>query len=583
MIPLTEDQQEAVNHPDSLALISCPGSGKTRTIIAKLLRCIDDVRDTPRRIACITFTVAGVEEIERRLREYSTYEDSMHCEVSTIHAFCLTNILRPHAHFLPHLKGDWEIVTTDDDWYQGIVKELSEKYDLDRRVRDDFEQVQRTLPDGKPTTTRLPDKAIAEFCERLDAERKVTLNDIVYFSAKLVEAHDFIASALAARFAWYIVDEFQDTTVAQARMLWRVFKEERSKMFIVGDPNQSILSVAGAKPELMEAFAKKIKARTDCRLSGNFRSSQLIVDKAQLLCPTDPAMKAVGEHKDFKVPPIYRHCRSAVEAIIDHFLPAVDELDISLGETAILAPWWTDLPPIGKALRNQGIGVVGPGSRPYRRKHDFALLSEALAAYLGAESCNAAAAVQKALFITLANVTDTTVWTLYKYHGRVIVFRLINAARAVREQHEAAAEWLTNTAAACEEVLIEEELLTDSNRGVFINSAQGMIADMERNGVDVPNTPVVDLGMVALPDNCITLLTMHKSKGREFDAVAVVNLHDGRVPFFGCKTNQERDEYRRLLFVATTRARKLLMYFTDSSNEWNTPSPYLGPSGLKMQ
>ncbi len=95
-------------------------------------------------------------------------------------------------------------------------------------------------------------------------------------------------------------------------------------------------------------------------------------------------------------------------------------------------------------------------------------------------------------------------------------------------------------------------------------------------------TPAVDLGMVASPENSIHLLTMHKSKGREFDAVAVVSLHDNKVPFFGCANEKERDEFRRLLFVATTRARKLLMFFSDRSNSKNVPSRYLGRDVLDM-
>lgn len=582
MIPLTEEQKEAVDHPDSLALVSCPGSGKTRTIVAKLLRCIEEVRGTPRRIACITFTVAGVKEVESRMRLLSTYDDSKHCEVSTIHAFCLNNILRPHAHLLPHLNGDWEIVTSDDEWFTKLVDELARRYRIDRGAMEDFEKVQRTLPDGAPTKTRLPIRAVNEFFQRLDAERKVTLNGIVFFSAKLVDKHPFIASKLAARFAWYIVDEFQDTTVAQAILLLRIFQQKRSKMFIVGDPNQSILSVAGARPSLMEEFAAKIGARTDCKLTGNYRCSQLIVAKAELLCPTIPPMRAVGDHREFKTPPMYQHCLSPVEAIIEHFLPAMDELGISAGDAAVLAPWWTDLPPIAKELRRRGIPVVGPGSRPYRRWHEFALLAETLAAYLAVGTCEAAAAVQKALFVTLSEVTDTAVWSLYKYSGRCVVFRLINAARAALESHEGIAEWLQETASECETILIAEELLTESNRGVFVNSAIGMINDMIRNKVDVPNTPAIDLGMAAMPKNSVHLMTMHSSKGQEFDAVAVVSLHDNKVPFFGCSTDEERLEYRRLLFVATTRARKLLMFFTDACDSRNGPSPYLGRDGLAM-
>jgi DNA helicase-2/ATP-dependent DNA helicase PcrA len=293
-------------------------------------------------------------------------------------------------------------------------------------------------------------------------------------------------------------------------------------------------------------------------------------------------MTAVGKHKDFHVEPIYQHCDSPTEAILDYFLPAIDQLNIELGDAAILAPWWRDLLAIGRELRKHGIPIIGPGSRPYRKSHEFAILSEALAAFLGTGTSSAAAAVQKALFVTLSNVTEIAVWMLYKYNGRRIIFRIINGARRVFEQYEGAADWLQHTASLCEDILIEEELLTESYRGIFTKSVTAMLNDMTRNELEVPNIPAVDLGIVGMPENCIQLLSMHKSKGKEFDAVAVINLHDGRVPFFGWKTQEDRDEYRRLLYVAATRPRKLLMFFTDSSNIKNQPSPYLKEPYLGM-
>jgi DNA helicase-2/ATP-dependent DNA helicase PcrA len=67
MIPLTKQQEDAVEYPDTLCLTSCPGSGKTRAIIAKVQRCLQEVRGTPRKVACITFTNTGVNEIESYL------------------------------------------------------------------------------------------------------------------------------------------------------------------------------------------------------------------------------------------------------------------------------------------------------------------------------------------------------------------------------------------------------------------------------------------------------------------------------------------------------------------------------------
>jgi DNA helicase-2/ATP-dependent DNA helicase PcrA len=107
-----------------------------------------------------------------------------------------------------------------------------------------------------------------------------------------------------------------------------------------------------------------------------------------------------------------------------------------------------------------------------------------------------------------------------------------------------------------------------------------MILDMERNGVDIQNLCISDLGLYARPRECLQLVTMHSSKGREYDAVAIIDLHEGRVPHFSCNTQEQCDEARRQLYVAITRARKLLMYFTDSSHGRNRPSRFLLDMGL---
>lgn len=100
--------------------------------------------------------------------------------------------------------------------------------------------------------------------------------------------------------------------------------------------------------------------------------------------------------------------------------------------------------------------------------------------------------------------------------------------------------------------------------------------DMDRNGVDTANLTVEDLGIFAHPDKSLKLLTMHRAKGREFDAVALVDMHDRRIPHPAGSI----DEARRLLYVAITRPRRLLYYITDTENWQNTPTRFLSELGL---
>ena len=75
---------------------------------------------------------------------------------------------------------------------------------------------------------------------------------------------------------------------------------------------------------------------------------------------------------------------------------------------------------------------------------------------------------------------------------------------------------------------------------------------------------------------------MHGAKGLEFDAVALVGLHEGQIPNRRSRTVDEIDESRRLFYVAMTRAKRLLMYITDDGRAANSPSRFLGSEGLGL-
>src|SRR5208283_1504712 len=295
---LTDEQRAAIAEPGHVCLVSCPGSGKTRVIVAKLLRCIEFVRDTTRRIACITHTNAAADEIDTRLRETCFGNEDLYYEVATIHGFALQNILRPFHHLLLELQSGFTILVSDADAYSEKAKELIRQYDLGGFAYDEFERIQRG-PDGNPSqVSTLPVDLQYEWCAWLDENAYVTLNEIVYHAGRLVSSYVHIASALASRFSWLLVDEFQDSSPGQILILKEIHKFGRTTFFCVGDPNQSIYGFAGASPELLIEFALHIHANTDHRLTGNFRSSTHICDHAERLCASDPPMRAVGEHAD---------------------------------------------------------------------------------------------------------------------------------------------------------------------------------------------------------------------------------------------------------------------------------------------
>jgi DNA helicase-2/ATP-dependent DNA helicase PcrA len=579
---LTSEQRKAVKHNGHTLLTACPGSGKTHTLAAKLIDCIDEVRGTPRRIACITYTNPAVYEIEDRLKSYGSTGDEDSCDISTIHSFCLVNILQNFYWHIPEYSKGFKVLPPDSERYRELVESVCGEYNILPQFRGSFENLGRE-PDGSPVEMQeINSDAIMAFWNMLLKEGYIDFPNIIYYTYRLMLERPEIAHALACRYAWFLVDEFQDTSALQVEILKLVSEKKITKFFLVGDPYQSIYGFAGAHPALMDDFASHIQAERGFNLFTNFRSSKPIIYHAENLCPRNPHMIAGGKSTHFSEEPKYIHCNNAFEAITDYFLPAIDELKISYGESAILAPWWIKLLQVGRRLRDYGVPIVGPGARPYRRAHLFAMLAEQVCAYIEQPNPKIFYNIERELFLLINNITGSADFKVYTYAGRVVVMQLINCGIEIKEKYENGIVWLREASQSFSEILMSAGFLAISGSVLIKESVKGMELDMEANGIDTNNLSIADLGMFAHSDRSMKLLTMHRAKGREFDAVAIIDLHEGKVPHFSATTNERIEESKRLLYVSITRARRLLMYITDEERPQNRPSRFLGLEGLGL-
>ena len=578
---LTSEQRIAVYYDGNAVIVACPGSGKTRAIVARLLRSVELIRTTPRKVACITYTNTAVHEIENRVQTYGGAGDDEYCDVSTIHAFCQNNILRHYFWKLGRFPDGISVLPSDCDQYRTIVDEIGDRYDLDFFARQQFESLNRR-PDGTPITT-LPHAAVYEFWQRLESDGNVDFCNLVYYSYRLLLDNPHLVRGLASRYAVILVDEFQDTSALQVEILSLIANEGLTKFFLVGDPEQSIYRFAGAERELMFTFSEKIGARF-FQFSGNFRSSEPIVRRAEALIGRDPAMFAAGHASAFTEDAICQHVESHFVGITDFFLPALSELGIPLGDAAILAPVWYQLRPLGKLLRNYGVPVVGPGARPYKKNsHVIAGLAELACAYVDNPRSVPVRQVERELFSFLQNVTGRADFRVFEFDGRRAVVRLLRKAQSLQQQHMGAVDWLHAAGEEFAEVLHQEGFLPSNCMTILPESAADIVREMEGQAdVDVSNLTTTDLGIFASRADNLKLLTMHGAKGREFGGVAVIGLHDGRIPYhnqYNQLTPEGLEESRRLMYVTVTRAKRLLALFTDKE-DYRAVSPFLGEMGF---
>ena len=142
-----------------------------------------------------------------------------------------------------------------------------------------------------------------------------------------------------------------------------------------------------------------------------------------------------------------------------------------------------------------------------------------------------------------------------------------------------ASQWLDAVSQATGNILHRDGFIDRDEAGLFYASVQEMKADMRAQRVDIANLSIEDLGLFATPDRALRLSTIHNAKGREYGAVAIINVREGRFPFFRA---DDICAERRLFYVAITRAERVLMYIAEPDQWGNALSRFLGPDGVGM-
>ena len=152
---------------------------------------------------------------------------------------------------------------------------------------------------------------------------------------------------------------------------------------------------------------------------------------------------------------------------------------------------------------------------------------------------------------------------------------LLGQAQELQDDHMGAIAWLEAAAEAFSQVLIDAGYLSRDEQDLFAMSVEEMKVDMRNNKVDLDNLAIDDLGIYASPDAALKLSSLHNAKGREYQAIAMIDLHEGRIPFYLAQSAEEIEEAKRLFYVGITRAKRLLLYVTDDSDRRNGPTRFL--------
>src|SRR6266566_96588 len=276
-------QRLAIEAPlGPVLVVAGPGAGKTFCLIARIHHLIDTLHMAPERICAVTFTNRAAEEIAVRLK-HTLEHRAEGITRGTIHALCL-DLLREHAEAAGLRKG----FGVADEQYQKVILgrlhvpleqrgSLLNRFSRHRVQKHDFEL---TADDAR---------LYREYAAWLAHRNMLDFDDLVSKAEELLRTRGDLADAIAARWDYLLVDEFQDVNAVQYDLLKRL-AAPHGNFFAVGDDEQSIFTWTGADPYVLVRFARDYEIDRPIVLDRNCRSSRQIFETARRVLAQNPQL-----------------------------------------------------------------------------------------------------------------------------------------------------------------------------------------------------------------------------------------------------------------------------------------------------
>ena len=578
-------QQAAYDSMGNCVVLAGPGSGKTKTLVLKLVRILaEDVR-APRGAACITYSQECARELTRRLERLGLRE-APNLFVGTVHGFCLRHLLMPYGR-LADLPLSYPLTMATQQQNDQFQKRAGDRLfgvghpwkpiDLGRHRRSVLD---RGAADWEA------EAELAAWTEAYEAELRraglIDFDDLVVFGQRLIAEHDWVLPLVQDKFPVLAVDEYQDLGVALHRIVRRLAFEGGVRLFAVGDPDQSIYGFTGADGALLAELAERDDVER-VQLQINYRSASRIVSASEM---------ALGEARG------YLSVDSVRQAVIA-FVPCDGGLE---GQAAHAV---TEIIPVALA------------AKPGRSLGDIAILyKDFRAGNIAAEAAGAAgydyvrvdnAAPYRKVALT-SWIEDCAAWCAGGWReGRPQLRGLLSRWQGFRRtqlpeaQTRAQAQHLTALLWSLrEDEALARDFVAAIRAGVLdaLVTAEPSIAD-QREQVERMSAALAEGGALAGLDLAslggrdgsplhLNLLTLHSAKGCEYDVVIMLGLDLGSLPWRG-EVPAKLRESRRLFYVGLTRARDevhmLYSGFVDSSygRMHLGRSPFLNELEMRMQ
>ncbi|GAL81914.1 ATP-dependent DNA helicase UvrD/PcrA [Algibacter lectus] len=582
---LNQEQEDAILNSESILLIACPGSGKTRTLTYKIAYELSRLESSKEFVIAITYTNNAADEIKHRIELLGVNTEQLW--IGTIHSFCLEWILKPYHLYSDRLKNGFRIINSYES--EEILTELCKPYKSQRITYWDCGLLAKTddiyltcLDSSKHKNLK---SIISEYFQILEKNNQIDFEQILFFSFKLLESNPIISKILCKLFPFILIDEYQDTKEIQYNIIASILKANKgeSKTLIVGDPNQSIYDSLGGYPMSKEELEKLIGFNLQQNsLSKNYRSSKKIIEYFEYFKTFENEISSEGTNKDYPSK-ITFNPTILVENIIDEIskliLFNINEEKILPNEICIVAPQWVHLAGITRQLmiKMPDYSFDGPGMAPFSRdienfwyKLSRIVLTEP-SPYMYIRRLRWSSELINDLDLAGVDVTELTSKRLLKICNSIKVDETDGLTHLELFFNEASRLLSINR--------INYPTLTE-HYDSFFNSSRKRIEKLVKEGNEFIGN-IESFRKVFKQREGITVSTVHGVKGEEYDTMIGFAILDGYIPYFSDGNGDENS--RKMLYVLASRARKNLHILSEKGRavhnyhapEGKTPTPHL--------
>ena len=598
MSALNDAQQEAVTAGDGPALVLAgAGSGKTRVIVERIIRLIEERGVDPRSILALTFTNRAANEMRARVMGRLGV-DRLASWVGTFHGFGLF-VLRRDMDRL----GREKTFTIFDDADQlslmkRLIKDLSAHFTT-VSPRDALEWISALKqklaePDLAAPCNVAQEKTYRELWVRyhrllLNASA-VDFDDLLALPVRLFEQHPDVLAKYQRRYCHVLIDEYQDTNRAQYQIA-KLLTQSHKNIFAVGDEDQSIYSWRGAEIRNILDFEKDFEGARVFRLEQNYRSTQPILDAANAVVENNEdrlgktlwTARREGEPARFY---LAADAEDEARFVIEDFASS----GVAPRDAAILYRTNGQSRVLEEAFRRKGIAyVVVGGVRFYGRKEIKDLLCYLRLLVNPADDD----AVRRVLNVPPRGIGNVSMERIEEY-AAVRGVPLLQVLREIEHDHSLQARTRESTSAFVRliddltlaskasslEKLVESilektgyrDFTRESDEKDFRSRLENVDEflsackefDKKKSGGVIEF--LQELALFSDVDEwdadtpAVTLMTCHSAKGLEFESVYLVGMEEGLLPHAtAMHSDRELEEERRLCYVAMTRARTRLV------------------------